>query len=159
MWFDWACDPPCLHVGDREVTDRLRDTDVTSAVSDAAAIAGVRQVLVEHQRQIGADHPRLVTEGRDQGSVVFPKADVKFYLDASASVRARRRADQIRQAGKPVDLEAIRQNIVARDHKDTTRVDAPLICPDDAQRIDTSQMTLDQVLDDLERRVREAVAA
>jgi cytidylate kinase len=98
-----------------------------------------------------------VTEGRDQGSVVFPDADVKFYLDATPAVRARRRADQIRAAGRRVDYESIRRNIDERDHKDSTRRVAPLICPEDAERIDTSNMTLDKVVDMLESKVRAAM--
>lgn len=159
MRFDWSADPPRLIVGQRDVTDRLRDPDVTASVSDVAAIAGVRDVLVEHQRQIGREHPWLVTEGRDQGSVVFPAAAVKFYLDASAQVRARRRAAQLRDAGKTVDEGEILQSILSRDAKDSSRRDAPLICPADAQRIDTSAMTLDQVIDDIEQRVRAMAGA
>lgn len=153
--FDWAEDPPRLYVGESDVTDRLRDSDVTRAVSDVAALPGVRQVMVEAQQRIGQEHPRLVTEGRDQGSVVFPHADVKFYLDASPTVRAQRRAEQIRAAGRHADFEQIRRDIIARDTKDSTRADAPLICPEDARRIDTSDMDLAEVLDLLEQLVRE----
>ncbi len=155
MRFDFAAEPPRLFVGSVDVTDRLRDADVTAAVSDVAALAPVRKVLVEQQRAIGAEHPRLVTEGRDQGSVVFPQAHVKFYLDAAPAVRARRRAEQIRAAGRHADLEAIRRSIMDRDARDTSRADGPLICPPDAERIDTSAMTLEQVVELLERRVRE----
>lgn len=159
MRFDWSADPPRLIVGQRDVTDRLRDADVTAVVSDVAAIAAVRQVLVEQQRAIGLTHPWLVTEGRDQGSVVFPHALAKFYLDATPRVRARRRAAQLRDAGKDADEAQILQSILARDHKDSHRKDGPLICPDDAVRIDTSEMTLDQVLDEVERRVRQTAGA
>lgn len=155
--FDWSHDPPRLSVGGTDVTDRLRDSDVTGQVSDVAAIPGVRQVMVREQRRMGQEHPRLVTEGRDQGSVVFPKAEVKFYLDASPGVRARRRAEQLRAAGKKVDLEQIREGILERDRKDSSRKDAPLICPEDALRIDTSQMSLEQVVDLLEGLVHETV--
>lgn len=153
--FDWSEDPPCLYVGETDVTGRLRDQDVTRSVSDVAALPGVRQVMVEAQQRIGREHPRLVTEGRDQGSVVFPDADVKFYLDASATIRAQRRAEQIRAAGRHADFEQIRRDIIARDTKDSTRADAPLICPPDAERIDTSAMSLGDVLNLLEQRVRE----
>jgi cytidylate kinase len=152
--FDWTTDPPRLYARGADVTHRLRDRDVTDAVSDVAAIGGVRQVLVHEQRCIGKEHPRLVTEGRDQGSIVFPGADVKFYLDASPTVRAQRRAEQLREMGKPVQLDAIRKNIIDRDRKDSTRPDGPLICPDNAITIDTSEMTLDNVLDLLEQNVR-----
>lgn len=152
--FDWAFDPPRLIVGERDMTDRLRDPDVTAAVSKVAAMGPVRQVLVEVQRAIGQAHPRLVTEGRDQGSVVFPDAQVKFYLDASATVRAKRRAQQLATLGRSVDLDLLRQQIVERDHRDQMRTDGPLICPKDAQRIDTSDMTLEQVVDELVSRVQ-----
>ncbi len=152
--FDWDTDPPRLYVRDQDVTDRLRDPDVTAGVSDVAALSGVRDVLVREQQQIGRDHPRLVTEGRDQGSVVFPDADVKFYLDANATVRAQRRAAQLREAGRIADVAEIRRQITQRDRKDSTRKTAPLICPEDAERIDTSAMTLDEVLDELENRVK-----
>ncbi len=152
--FDWQTDPPRLYARGSDVTDRLRDSDVAGLVSDVAAIGAVRSVLVENQRRIGVEHPRLVTEGRDQGSIVFPHAAVKFYLDASPAVRATRRAEQLREMGKPVQLQNIRQNIIERDRKDSSRPDGPLICPDDAIRIDTSDMTLDAVLDLLEQNVR-----
>lgn len=155
--FDWSHDPPRLLICGEDFTHRLRDADVTERVSDVAAIPGVRRVLVEQQRRIGAEHPRLVTEGRDQGSVVFPNAHAKFYVDASPAVRARRRADQLKREGKPADLESIRQSIMTRDRKDQSRAEAPLICPEDADRIDTSELTLDAVLDLLEGKVRERV--
>ena len=157
MHFDWAADPPRLFVGQTDVTDRLRDADVTEHVSDVAALGAVRDVLVKLQQEIGEAHPRLVTEGRDQGSVVFPDAQVKFYLDASPAVRARRRAEQLREAGHHADYEQIRRAIIQRDEKDSTRKDGPLICPHDAERIDTSDMTLEQVVDLLERKVGENV--
>ena len=155
--FDWSTDPPRLCIGDADVTHRLRDSDVTKAVSAVAALSGVRQVLVEAQKNIGREHPRLVTEGRDQGSIVFPDANVKFYLDARPQVRAQRRAAEIRAAGRHVDLEALHDEIIRRDRLDATRDDGPLICPDDAQRIDTSDMTLEDVVTLLESRVKEAV--
>ncbi|QQE11659.1 (d)CMP kinase [Planctomycetota bacterium] len=155
MRFDWQQDPPRLFVGNLDVTERIRDRDVTGKVSDVAALQGVRQVLVEMQKRIGKEHPQLVTEGRDQGSVVFPNANVKFYLDATATIRAKRRVEQIKAAGKRADLEQIRKDIIERDRKDSTRKESPLICPDDAIRVDTSDMTLEQVIEYLENTVRE----
>ncbi|MCE9590514.1 MAG: (d)CMP kinase [Planctomycetes bacterium] len=155
--FDWKADPPRLFVNDHDVTDRLRDPDVTFSVSDVAALGPVRQVLVDAQRHIGEAHPRLVTEGRDQGSVVFPTARVKFYLDAKPEVRAKRRAEELRAADKPADEALILAGIIQRDQRDSRRPDGPLICPPSAIRIDTSDLALDQVLDLLERRSREIV--
>ncbi len=153
--FDWKTDPPRLSVRGVDVTDRLRDPDVTGGVSDVAALPGVREVLVREQQRIGRDHPRLVTEGRDQGSVVFPDANLKFFLDANPSVRAQRRADQLRAAGRTVNVAEIRKQILQRDQKDSTRETAPLICPKDAVRLDTSGLSLEEVLDQLEQTVRE----
>ncbi len=157
MRFDWQSDPPRLHVGDHDMTNRLRDTDVTEHVSEVAAMGPVRQVLVEHQRRIGRQHPRLVTEGRDQGSVVFPTARVKFFIDATPQVRAHRRALELKEAGRQADEQQILEHILDRDQRDSNRKDGPLICPRDADRIDTTHMSLDEVVDELERRVRRDV--
>jgi len=155
--FDWQSDPPRLQLdcgdGFHDISDRLRRADVTRHVSQLASIPEVRQILVESQRQIGAEHPRLVTEGRDQGSVVFPDADVKFYLDASPHVRARRRTEQYKSEGQLDDEQRILDDLHRRDHLDSTRVDGPLLCPEDAIRIDNSELTLEQVVDQLEGHV------
>lgn len=157
MRFDWQHDPPRLHVAGTDITDRLRDPDVTERVSTVAAIGSVRQILVEHQKKIGRDHPRLVTEGRDQGSIVFPNAQVKFYIDASSPIRARRRALQLRKLGQHVDEQEILEQLTQRDHRDSNRKDGPLICPDDAERIDTTDMSLDEVVEELVVRVRRRI--
>ncbi|MDX2114269.1 MAG: (d)CMP kinase [Planctomycetota bacterium] len=151
--FDWTTDPPTLLARGRSIMHRLREPEVTSAVSPVSSLPAVRRVLVERQRRIGEVHQRLVSEGRDQGSVVFFDADVKIYLEASLQVRARRRADQLRREGRDADLAAIEREIADRDHRDSTRAVGPLTCPDDAQRFDTS--TLDQrgVVDALARLV------
>ena len=155
--FDWSQNPPRLYAGDLDITGRLRDEDVTENVSALASLTPVRQVLVRTQQEIGQEHVGLVTEGRDQGSVVFPKAQVKFYLDAQPHVRAKRRAQQLRDAGKPADEKKILEKIMARDERDSTRTHGPLICPDDAERIDTTDMSLEEVVDLLERKVNERV--
>ncbi len=159
LTFDWTTDPPRLSIDGTDVTDRLRDADVTHHVSAIAAMPALRKVLVEAQRQIGREHPRLVTEGRDQGSVVFPHARVKFFIDASPTVRARRRAQQLRDAGREADEAAICEQIIARDHRDANRTEGPLMRPADAIVLDTSAMSLAQVLDALEKHVRDRVPA
>ncbi len=153
--FDFSTRPPALQIDGRDVTDRLRDTDVTAAASEVAANPAVRRALVQAQRDIGRGHPKLVTEGRDQGSVVFPEATVKFYLDATPQVRACRRAQQLRGMGKPADEQQILADIRARDRRDATRRDGPLIQPDDAIVIDSTDMTLEQVVDAMQQRVKE----
>lgn len=155
--FDWSADPPRLKVDGVDLTGRMRDPDVTAAVSEIAANPAVRRVLVRTQRIIGKQHPRLVTEGRDQGSVVFPDATAKFYLDASPAVRAARRAAELRAAGREVDEHKLLEQIVYRDERDSTRSDGPLICPPDAARMDTSGMTLDEVVEHLAVHVNRAM--
>ncbi len=146
--FNWHEDPPTLLAGDRALTSRLRDADVAKAVSPVAGLAAVRRELVARQRRIGEAHPRLVSEGRDQGSVVFPDACVKFYLDASASVRACRRAEQIGEFD-PAAIACIQTELVERDRRDETRAVGPLRCPTDAVRVDTDQYDQQQVVEHL----------
>jgi cytidylate kinase len=121
--------------------------DVSSTVSEVARQQAVRTVLVERQRQIALEHPRLVTEGRDQGSVVFPDAAVRFFLHADPVVRARRRVEQLAAKGQDVDLDAVTADIEQRDRIDSTRSDGPLIRPEGAIDLDTSEMSIDQVVE------------
>lgn len=159
LHFDWTTDPPLILAWDAPIDHRIRDEDVTAVVSDVAAIGELRRHMVRKQQIIAAQHPRLVSEGRDQGSVVFPGAAVKFYLDADPSVRAKRRACQLREEGHDVDEAAMLERIRRRDEIDSTRDDGPLICPEDAVRVDTSGLCVEGVIDELERVVRARVAA
>lgn len=159
MRFDWTTDPPDLLCDGQSVMKRIRDDDVTRIVSPIAGIAELRRVMVDRQRDIAAVHSRLVTEGRDQGSVAFPDADVKLFMFASAEVRARRRTEELKARGIPADEARILAEIIERDRSDTTRAVGPLVCPADAQRVDTSALSIEHVVDELERRVRAAVAA
>ncbi|MEM9082753.1 MAG: (d)CMP kinase [Planctomycetota bacterium] len=159
LHFIWNVDPPQLHAFGQSIMGRIRDEDVTKSVSAVAGLRHVRAQMVDSQRRIGENHPRLVTEGRDQGSVVFPDALVKFYLDATPRVRAKRRAEQLIEAGRDADIDAIEREIIARDEQDSTRAIAPLVCPDDAISIDTTNKTLDEVVDELAEIVRERAGA
>lgn len=158
MQFDWTTDPPRLLVGGRDVGDRIRDLDVGRLVSRVAAHAVVREVLSHWQRMIASEHPRLVTEGRDQGSTVFPDADVRFYLDADTEVRADRRVRQLTEAGRTVDAEAVREDIRRRDELDRGRVDAPLVRPAGAVLVDSSNQTLEEVVALMAAAVEAAVS-
>jgi cytidylate kinase len=158
LHFDWTADPPTILAWDRPIDHRIRDADVTAIVSPISGIGRLREHMVRKQRIIAAQHPRLVSEGRDQGSVVFPGADVKFFLDADPRVRARRRADQLRADGRDADEAALLADILERDRSDSTRKDGPLVCPDDAIVIDTSPLTREQVVERLEDEVRMRIA-
>ena len=157
--FDWSHNPPAVLLNGEVVTHLLRSGEATRAASYVATVPAIRDRLVGQQRQIGLDHGRgggrgLVTEGRDQGSVVFPDAEHKFYLDADPAVRAHRRAKQLRDRGEIVDEPALLREMVERDTRDKNRAHAPLIRPDDAVAVDTDGMTQEQVIELIVRRVR-----
>ena len=156
--FDWDKKPPRILAWGRPVNDRIRSEDVETIVSPVSAIADLRTHMVERQREIGRQHRRLVTEGRDQGSVVFPQATLKFYLDARPEVRAARRAAQLRELGENVLDAQILAEILSRDTSDATRRMGPLVRPADSEVIDTSDLSFDGVVDLLESRVRTRVA-
>jgi len=156
--FDWTVDPPRLYVDDQDVAERIRDEDVGSAASKLAVIGEVRNVLVHQQQQIAREQGRVVSEGRDQGSVAFPDAHVKFYLDATPEKRAHRRVGQLAQLGIIADQPRILADIIERDRRDANRANGPLVCPDDAIRADTSELTERQVIDLLEHHVRRRIA-
>ncbi len=158
LHFDWTQDPPVILAWEQPIDHRIRDADVTEHVSPVSAIRELREHMVIKQRIIGHQHPRLVTEGRDQGSVVFPNAEVKFFLWATPGVRARRRAEQLRASGvQGVDEARLREEIEVRDRSDSTRAVGPLVCPQDAIRIDTSDLSFDEVVTALESAVRTRV--
>lgn len=152
--FDWACSPPRLLLHGRDVSERIREADVTSIVSRVAACPEVRRQMVVWQRAAASSHPWLVTEGRDQGSVVFPDAALRIYLDAAPQVRARRRAEQLRASGRAADEEDILRGILERDRIDSQRSEGPLRVPEGAERVDTSDLDLEGVVERLERLAR-----
>lgn len=127
-----------------DVSREIRSSQVSNNSHHAARLPEVREVLVGLQRRIGAELGNFVSEGRDQGSVVFPDADVKFYLNASADVRARRRCADLETNGEKADFEQVRKAILARDHRDRTRAVAPLIKPEGAIEINTDENTMAQ---------------
>ena len=147
LHFDWSQDPPVMLIDDRDVSTRIRDLDVSALVSPVARQFELREVLNEVQRTIAARRPRLVTEGRDQGSVVFPDADIHFFLDADEEVRAQRRSRQMANRGDKVDPEMIRSDIRRRDETDRSRATAPLVRPEGSILIDSTHLDLEEVVD------------
>lgn len=156
--FDFTHDPPLLLLNGTPVSHLLRGAEATRAASFVAVVPEIRQMLVEQQRRIGTERGNIVTEGRDQGSVVFPDATAKFYLDATPEERARRRVAQLRARGETVDYREILDQIVARDSRDKTRAVGPLAIPEGAIVIDTTHMTQDQVVEQIVRHIREKSA-
>lgn len=141
-----------------DVSSRIREDDVTAAVSAVSAVGTVRDLLLTLQRQAATEH-LLVVEGRDIGTVVFPNALVKIFLTAAPEVRAERRYQQQRAAGRPADLAEILAAVNRRDHLDSTREIAPLRAADDAIRVDTSDLTRDEVVDRLAELVDQRIGA
>ena len=135
-------------VDGRDVTGELRTPEVTACASVVSAIPAVREWLLPIQRAIGAGGA-VVAEGRDIGTTVFPSADVKFFLEADAEVRAVRRHQEFVATGRRVALEETRQDLSSRDSRDRTRDIAPLVPASDAQLIDTSAMPAGQVVDSM----------
>ncbi|MFV8246644.1 (d)CMP kinase [Mycolicibacterium peregrinum] len=129
-----------------DVSDEIRGDEVTRAVSAVSAVPGVRARLVDLQRELAAAGGRVVVEGRDIGTVVLPKADVKIFLTASAEERARRRNAQNIASGLPDDYAAVLADVQRRDHLDSTRAVSPLRAAEDALVVDTSDMDQTQVV-------------
>ena len=131
-----------------DVTEAIRAAEVSQAASLVAAIPGVRRALVEKQRAIGAEN-NVVMEGRDIGSVVFPQADLKIFLDAESAERARRRA-----AEGNGDRDAVARQISERDERDRTRTEAPLTQAPDAVYIDSTGLAIEDVEEAILKLVR-----
>ena len=128
-----------------DVTRAIRTPEIDKAATSVARLPKVREVLVERQRQMGSDGG-VVMEGRDIGTVVFPTADVKIYLDASEEERARRRANDAAHSGSQVGQAVVAEQIKARDISDTTRKVSPLTLAPDAIRIDTTSLSISEVV-------------
>ena len=132
-----------------DVSEEIRTAPVTANVSAVSAVAQVRENLVRLQRRLAAGGGTVVLEGRDIGTVVLPDAEVKVYLTASPEVRARRRTDQDRAAGRAAEYDEVLAAVIERDRKDSTRAASPLRPAADAVVIDTSDLPLEEVLDRL----------
>jgi CMP/dCMP kinase len=135
-----------------DVSDAIRAADMGMGASRVSAIGGVRQALFDLQRLAG-ENGGVVLEGRDIGTVVFPDAELKFFLTASAEVRARRRYDELVERGERVDYDKTLEEVKTRDQKDTMRPIAPLRQAEDAVLIDSSGRTIDEVVDEMARLV------
>lgn len=129
---------------DENVSDKIREPQVSMAASNISSLKCVRLKMVEMQREI-AKHTSCVLDGRDIGSYVLPDADYKFFITASVDVRTERRFKELTQKGHNVDFEELRKEIIQRDYNDAHRDFAPLVQADDAILIDTSDMSIEEV--------------
>ncbi|MBY0502809.1 MAG: (d)CMP kinase [Bryobacteraceae bacterium] len=145
--------PGKISLNGEDISDAIREPAISEAASKVAAIAGVRRALVEKQQLLG-ESTSVVMEGRDIGTVVFPEAQVKFYLDASANIRADRRAQELADRGQEVSVDDLVREIEDRDRRDRARAHSPLRQAEDAVYLDTSSLSPVEVEDEILRVVR-----
>lgn len=147
-----------LIVDGEDVSEAIRTPVVSQLASPVSVLAGVRQRLVARQRQMGADG-RVVMEGRDIQTVVFPEAEVKIFLTASDDQRARRRYLELRQRGEEITFEQVKREMQERDQRDSQRSLAPLARAPDAVEIDTNRKSIDEVVEAVLQVVRQKAGA
>lgn len=143
-----------VSVNGRDVTDAIRTPEISALTSRLTALAPVREKVTPLQRELAAEGG-AVLEGRDTGTVVCPDAEIKFYLDASLDTRAQRRQRELAVGGVTLDLDDVRRQIHERDRQDTERTLAPLRKAPDALALDTSELSVEEVVESMIRAVEE----
>ena len=144
--FDITAEHTRILLSDEDVTRAIRSEIISMNASVVAAYPGVREALLKRQRDF-RQLPGLVADGRDMGTTVFPDADIKIFLTASAEARAQRRYKQLVEKGEPVDINALIKDIQERDERDSKRTVSPLKPAADAILLDSTQMTIEEVLE------------
>ncbi len=147
---------PDAYLNGVRVEDKIRSIEVSNCVSPVAAIPFVREAMVEMQREMGKAKG-IVMDGRDIGTTVFPDAELKVFVTASAEVRAQRRFDELKQKGMPADYEDILKNVQERDYIDSHREVSPLRQAPDAILLDNSNMTIPEQQEWLMQKAKEAI--
>jgi len=142
----------------RDVSQRIRDAEVSDAASRVSVHPRVREWMVAHQREMGK-LGGVIMEGRDIGTKVFPDADVKIFLDAKLDVRAQRRVSQVSADDDPSRAKRIAEQMAQRDKRDSTRAESPLVAAPDAVKVDSSNLTIEEVIHRIEEIVEERLAA
>ena len=145
-----------VRIDNTDVTEQIRNPEVTANARYIAAAPAVREKLVQMQRQFVAGRHKIVTEGRDQGTVAFGDADIKFYLTADSAERARRRQADLQEKGGAGSIEQIQKAIEERDKSDESRAVGPLKPAEDAIVVDTTNMSIEQVVEKLAGYVKES---
>jgi len=143
-----------MFMNETDVTDDIRTPEMSKIASAISAHKIVRDTLLDMQRDMARKH-NVIMDGRDIGTVVLPKADVKFFLTASPEVRAKRRFDELQAKGTKDSYEKVLQDIIQRDYNDSHRPVAPLKCTKSHVLVDTSDMTIEEVLESMKKTVLE----
>jgi len=149
--------PSLVSIAGIDVTAQIRTPEIDDAVSTVARMPRVREAMVAQQRHLGAAS-NIVVEGRDIGTVVFPDAELKVYLTATPEERARRRAAQQAETGIVVDQAGVHDALVRRDAADSSRAHSPLVPADDAVEVDTTGLSLDEVVERIAQLAKERSA-
>ncbi len=139
-----------------DITEAIRTPEISRLASSISKQKGVREALVQMQREMGKEGG-VILEGRDIGTVVFPDADVKFYLDANTEERARRRYDEMVGKGVNVDFKETQEELLQRDHNDMHRIHSPLKKANDAVFIDSTHWSVEEVVEEMVRVIKERV--
>lgn len=145
-----------MFLNEVNVEREIRTIEVSNFVSKVAAVSEVRAKLVEQQQEMG-NEKGIVMDGRDIGTVVFPDAELKIFMNASSETRARRRFDELQEKGQKVTFEAVLKNVEERDHIDTHRDDSPLVKAEDAIEIDNSSLTREEQFEAVLKLVDEVI--
>ena len=150
--FENSSKGPRLYSNGEDITDRIRTLEITMLASAVSARSVVRQYLLDVQREMGKQGS-VVFEGRDMGTVVFPEADIKFYLDADLDTRALRRYKEVAETDPGVSLSGVKKAMKKRDEDDSSRALAPLKPSDDAVVIDSTFLDIEQVVEEMFRHI------
>ncbi|WP_026838796.1 (d)CMP kinase [Gillisia sp. JM1] len=146
-----------IYLNEENIEDEIRTMQVSQYVSRISALSEVREKLVSQQQQMGLEKG-VVMDGRDIGTVVFPKAELKIFMTATAEERAGRRFKEMKEQGQAVNYEEVLKNVTDRDHLDTTREDSPLMKAEDAIEIDNSSLSLDEQFNTLLNIANDVIA-
>ena len=142
-----------IHLNDKDVSKDVRDENISNFVSRVAEIPEVRSFLVTKQRNFTINH-NVVMDGRDIGSVVFPNADIKFFLHADLNIRVERRYNELKSLNSNICKEEVKLNIIQRDYTDSNRQDSPLIVPENAISIDVSEFDINSLFEFMMKKIR-----
>ena len=154
--FDDKLGYAAIYLNGENVEEEIRTMEVSQFVSKVAAVSEVREKLVSLQKMMGREKG-VVMDGRDIGTVVFPNAELKIFMTASAEERAGRRFRELVEKGQEVSYEEVLKNVEERDHMDTTRSDSPLVKAEDAVEVDNSEMGIDEQFEKIYRLARAAI--
>ena len=142
-----------IHLNNKNVEKKIRSKKVSELVSEISKISIIRKKLVQMQRTIG-NKKGIVMEGRDIGTVVFPRAELKIFMQADLNIRAKRRFNEFEKLGKKISLEEVKSNLIDRDNKDSNREDSPLKVTSNSLILDTTSITLEEQIQFIKKEAK-----